>query len=321
MKLPSQELLHIGELIQSAQHVLLIAHKSPDGDTLGAALGLWNMFNETGKKATVYCLDKPAPIFNFMPGVEGVTQELGDVKAYEVIFVLDAGATHLTGLHEERPELFDQSLPVVNIDHHMSNNHYGKYNLVVTDAASTTEVVYTMLHKLGLPISRQTATCLLTGIYTDTGSFMHSNTTSQVLRVAAKLLARGADLRSLSKDIFNTLPISTMHLWGRVLQGIHQTPEGVTMAIVSEKDFKETGADYSQLEGVVDYVNSVPAAQYSVLLSERGEVVKGSLRTLKEEVDVAAIASQYGGGGHTKAAGFSVKGHLQQEVRWQVVEG
>lgn len=319
MQLDQKELLNIGKLIQSAKRVLTISHKSPDGDTLGAALGMRHALIEMDKEVTSFCIDEPASVFNFMPGVEMLTQNLGDLSTYDAIFIFDAGATHLTGLHEDKPELFDKSLPVVNIDHHVSNSFYGQHNIVVTNAASTTEVVYVMLDKLGLPVNRQTATCLLTGLYTDTGSFMHSNTTPQALRIGAKLLVRGADLRSLSKDIFNTTPVSTMHLWGRVLKSIHQTPDGVTMAVVSKKDFEEVGADYSQLEGVVDYVNSVPGAQYSVLLSERDEAVKGSLRTLKDEVDVAAIAGGYGGGGHTKAAGFTVKGQLQKEVKWTVV--
>ncbi len=309
----------IGQMIQEAQKVLLISHKSPDGDTLGAGLGLHHALSEMGKAPTLYCLDKPSPAFNFMPNIEAVTQELGDPKSYDLVFVVDAGATHLTGLHESHPQLFDKSLPVVNIDHHVSNNFYGRHNLVVTHAASTTEVVFAMLDALGLPVSRNTATCLLTGIYTDTGSLMHSNTTPHVLRVASRLLSKGANLRSISKDLFNTTPVSTMHLWGRVLSSIYQTPDGVTMAVVRQKDFEESGAEHSQIEGVVDYVNSVPGAQYSVLLTERGEVVKGSLRTLKEEVDVAAIAGGYGGGGHTKAAGFSVKGRLEQELRWKVM--
>ena len=111
-----------------------------------------------------------------------------------------------------------------------------------------------------------------------------------------------------------------MRLWGRVMRKINKTPEGIAMSVVKQKDFDDTGADYSEMTGVVDYINSVPGAQYSVILTEKGGKVKGSLRTLKEEVDVAKIASDFGGGGHTKAAGFTIPGKLQKEVRWKVVE-
>jgi phosphoesterase RecJ-like protein len=140
------------------------------------------------------------------------------------------------------------------------------------------------------------------------------------MRIAGRLLAKGANLGSISKEIFNTTKVSTMRLWGRVLRNITKTADGVTMSVVTKKDFSDTGADYSEMSGVVDYVNSVPNSEYSVILTEREGKVKGSLRTLREEVDVAEIAAGYGGGGHTKAAGFTIPGQLQKEIRYKVVE-
>ncbi len=240
--------------------------------------------------------------------------------ANDAIFIMDSGATHLTGFNESHPQLFDKSLEVINIDHHPSNDFYGKYNLVVTEAASTTAVLYEMCTFLNLPIDRQAATCFLTGIYTDTGSFMHSNTDSDTLNIAARLLAKGANLRSISKDIFNTTKISTMRLWGKVMKNTYQTDDGVTMSVITKKDFEDTGADHSEMTGAVDYVNSVPGSEYSVILTERDGKVKGSLRTLRDEVNVADIAGEFGGGGHTKAAGFTLPGSLEKEIRWKVVD-
>jgi phosphoesterase RecJ-like protein len=320
MKLDQSELQKIRDAIEKARTVLLISHKSPDGDTLGSALGIYHSLKALGKQPVVACVDEPAPVFTYMPDIE-IVQHGIDHLDYDLIFILDCGATHLTGLTEIYPELFDKSREVINIDHHPSNDYFGKYNLVVDDAPSATMICYQMLMDLQMPLDRNAATCLLTGIYTDTGSFMHSNTTSESLRIAARLLAKGANLRSISKDIFNTTPISTMRLWGRVLKNIHRTEDKVTMSVVTKKDFEDCGATYDEMTGVVDYVNSVPNSAYSVILTERQGVVKGSLRTLNNDVDVSAIASNYGGGGHTKAAGFTVKGHLEKEVRWKVVDG
>lgn len=318
MQLDKNELRAIKEAVDRAETILLIPHKNPDGDTLGSALGLYQTLIQMGKKPTVACVDEPAPIFAYMPGIEMVQVGIKHID-YDLVFILDAGATHLTGVHEEYPQLFDKSREVINIDHHPSNDFYGKYNVVVPSAPSTTMVIYQMLTDLDWPFDRHTATALLTGIYTDTGSFVHSNTNAEALRMAARLLAKGANLRGISKDIFNTTKISTMRLWGRVLKNTYQTPAGVTMSVVTQKDFEECGATYDEMTGVVDYVNSVPNSAYSVILTEKHGVVKGSLRTLNEDVDVSAIASNYGGGGHTKAAGFTVKGKLEKEVRWKVV--
>ncbi|PIZ72692.1 hypothetical protein COY07_02950 [Candidatus Peregrinibacteria bacterium CG_4_10_14_0_2_um_filter_43_11] len=319
MKLDQNALNDIGAIINQSRRPLIIPHRTPDGDTLGAALGLYQVLKNLGKAPEVICFDKPADIFEFLPNINRV--KVGSPQLdYDAYFIPDAGATHLTGFHETHPQLFDKSLNVINIDHHPSNNYYGKANLVVTSAASATAIVTEMLEALSIPIDRNTATCLLTGIYTDTGSFQHANTSAETLRIAARLLARGADLRHISKSIFNTTKISTMHLWGRVLKSIYQTPEKVTMAVVTEQDFKDCGAVYDELNGAVDYVNSVPGSKYSVILTERAGKVKGSLRTLKDEVDVAQIAANYGGGGHTKAAGFTVTGKLEKEIKWKVVE-
>lgn len=318
MQLDHQELQKIDALIKRSEHILIISHKSPDGDTLGANLGLRQILVNMGKEVESLCIDPAADVFKFMPNIEKL--RTGEpVMDFDAYFIVDAGATHLTGFHESHPQLFDKSMEVVNIDHHQSNDFYGKYNIVIPDAASATAVVYEMCTALNYPIDRHAATCLLTGIYTDTGSFHHSNTSPEILRIAARLLAKGANLRSISKEIFNTTKISTMHLWGRVLKNISRTSDGVTMSVIRQKDFDETGAGYSEITGVVDYINSVPNSQYSVILTERDGKVKGSLRTMKDEVNVADIAANYGGGGHVKAAGFTLPGRLQQEVRWKVV--
>ncbi|MFH0837914.1 MAG: bifunctional oligoribonuclease/PAP phosphatase NrnA [Patescibacteria group bacterium] len=319
MKLDKNELLAIKTAIDKADTILLIPHKSPDGDTIGSAFGLYHTLIEMGKKPAVACVDEPAPVFAFIPGIETIKTGIDHID-YDLIIIVDAGATHLTGVHELYPALFNKSREVVNIDHHPTNDLYGKYNVVVPTAASTTMIIYQMLTDLNLPLNRNVSTCLLTGIYTDTGSFMHSNTDTETLQIAARLLARGANLRGISKEIFNTTKISTMRLWGRVLKNTYRTSDGVTMSVVTQKDFNECGAAYDEMSGVVDYVNAVQDSLYSVILTERQGVVKGSLRTLNDEVDVSAIASDYGGGGHTKAAGFTVKGRLEKEVRWKVID-
>lgn len=313
------ELQKIDALIKKSHRILIIPHRSPDGDTAGASLALYQALLKMGKAPEIMCVDHTPPEFSFLPFIDRI-QKGEPTLNYDAYFIMDTGATHLTGLGNSHPALFDKSLEVVNIDHHASNDFYGRYNLISIREPSTTSFLYKIFEALNIPIDRHMATCLLMGIYTDTGSFLHSNTNSDVLRVSARLLAKGADLRSISKEIFNTTKISTMHLWGRVLRNIQKTDEGVAMSVVTQKDFEETGADYSEMNGAVDYVNSIPDTKYSVILTERGDVVKGSLRTLSDEVDVAAIAAKYGGGGHTKAAGFSIPGKLQKEIRYKVVD-
>lgn len=318
MQIDQDELNKINDLIKNSNRFLIIPHKNPDGDTIGSALSLYMALFNIGKGVDIICQDDVPEDFYFLPEISKIKKGK-PVLDYDAYFILDAGAPHMTGFHETCPELFMKGLEVVNIDHHKSNESFGKYNIVIDDSASATMIMFELFRSLDYKITRDMATCLLTGIYTDTGSMMHSNTSPEVLRAASRLLGKGADLRSMSKIIFNTTKISTMKLWGRVLKSISRNEEGITMSVVTKKDFDDTGADYSEISGVVDYINSVPDSKYSVILTERDGKVKGSLRTLDDTIDVAEIASAFGGGGHTKAAGFTMPGKLEKEVRWKVV--
>jgi phosphoesterase RecJ-like protein len=121
------------------------------------------------------------------------------------------------------------------------------------------------------------------------------------------------------KNVYRTVKVSTLKLWGRVLEKIALVEDGGAISAVTAEDFRATGADFSDLTGAIDYVNSIPGMKFSMILSERENKVKGSLRTLRDDVDVAAMAQKFGGGGHRKAAGFSIDGKLAPETRWKVV--
>jgi phosphoesterase RecJ-like protein len=134
------------------------------------------------------------------------------------------------------------------------------------------------------------------------------------------LLRSGARRQSIVTAVFRTAQLSTLRLWGRVLEKVTLTEEGGAISAVTEGDFRATGADYSALTGAIDYVNAVPGMKFSLILSERDGKVKGSLRTLRDDVDVSRMAGKFSGGGHRKAAGFALPGKLKPEIRWKVVE-
>lgn len=308
-------------IINNSNKILLISHKSPDGDTLGATTAFYDVLTRRGKKADLACVDSVPENLKFLPYSDKF-QDSFDLDKYDLICIFDVAATHLLGFLEKYPNILDKNrgVPIINIDHHKSNDNYGTINLVKPESASTTVLLTQVLEKLNWKISSTAATSLLTGIYTDTGSFMHSNTDPLTLKVSSRLLSLGANLRKISKHIFNTTKISTLRLWGRVLRNIYKTEDNITVSVVQENDFKETGTDYTELTGVVDYINSVPDSSFSLLLTEQKKgLVKGSLRTLNDDVDLSEKAQIFGGGGHKKAAGFTLQGKLQKEVKWTVV--
>lgn len=319
MKIMNSLHLEAKTLINKSQNILVISHKKPDADTLGAAIALKLWISRLGKEVTLACIDKPSKTFNFLPYLDEF-QDSFDLSDFDLMIVVDAGASYMTGFHLKYENLYTFGIPVINIDHHASNDNYGTLNIVENKAASTTFVLYRMFMELGVEIDNEIATCLLGGIYGDTGSFMHSNTSKEVFEVAADLMSKGANISLVSKQLFGQKNISTLKLWGRVLENAHITDDQVVMAVVREDDYVDLNAKPEDLSGVVDYLNMVPEGKFAVLINEdRKGNIKGSFRTHREEVDLSKIAAEFGGGGHPKASGFSIPGKLTTEVSYKII--
>jgi phosphoesterase RecJ-like protein len=317
--------LHLAsDLIAHADHVHCICHRNPDGDAIGSLLGIGLLIESQypEKKITFHCVDPVPETFHFLPGVfrvQGAPILPPDSPSPLFIFV-DCAEPKLTEMHETHSELFEGIYPSIVIDHHYRNPNFGRANFVFPDAASTCEIIVWLAEQWKWKVTADIATCLLTGVYTDTGGLLHSNTTAAVYRTVAALLRAGARRQQVVTAVFRTAKLSTLRLWGRVLEKITLSEEGGAISAVTEGDFRATGAEYSELTGAIDYVNAIPGMRFSLILSEKGGKVKGSLRTLRDDVDVSEMAGKFSGGGHKKAAGFALTGKLQPEVRWRVVE-
>jgi len=309
----------MGSMIDSAQKIAIISHRSPDGDTLGAALGLRQILRNRGKNVENICGDPIPTAFRYLPDSHLIFSDFSP-KDFDLIIAVDAATAAQTGFDVRNPEIFSDTFPrLLNIDHHISNEFFGNENLIDAHASSTTIVLYKMAKVLGWQISPDAATALMNGLMTDTGSLQHSNATPEALRTAARFLALGADLARIRKNVFRTTPVPTLKLWGEVLQRVSIDSAGVVSSTVRESDFSKTGADPKDISGAVDYLNMIPEAQYSLLLTEREGRVKGSFRTQREDVNVSEIASRFGGGGHVKAAGFTRSGRLVVEQKFRII--
>ncbi len=308
-------------ILKDAKRIVCICHRNPDGDAVGSLLGIGLLLEKVfpEKEVLFHCTDPAPETFAFLPGAKRMKPDPTLLEGDAVVFV-DSAVPHQTDMHESHPALFDGSYPSVNIDHHPDNPGYATANIIVGDASSACEIIVDLAEQLGWELDSDIATCLLTGVYTDTGGLLHSNTTSRVYRSVARLLRAGARRQEVVEIVFRTAKLSTLKLWGRVLEKISLTEEGGAISAVTQGDFAATGADYSELTGAIDYVNAVPGMRFSMILSERDGKVKGSLRTLRDDVDVAEMAGKFDGGGHKKAAGFALPGKLKPEIRWKVVE-
>lgn len=312
--------------MEKAKRIVCMCHSNPDGDAVGSLVGLIVILRKKFPKKQILavCKDHAPDSFRYLPGLSEITSVY--VPAQGDLFIsLDSGDAKQTGYLEELPQLFDpkqakqNGIVTMKIDHHLTGSDFAQFNFVDSGASSTAEIVVDMADALNFDIPQEAATCFLTGMYTDTGSMMHGNTTAHVYRTSARLLRAGADQNAIVRNVFRTSKLSTLKLWGRMLEKITISEEGGAVSAVTAGDFRATGADFSELTGAIDYVNSIPGMRFSLILSERDGKVKGSLRTLRDDVDVSAMAKKFDGGGHRKAAGFFLTGKLEEERRWKVI--
>ncbi len=322
MHIPEDQFKLAKDILQTAKRIVIISHKNPDGDTVGANLALkLALQGQWGKYVTSACIDKVSESMDFLQGYDEYVQDF-DLSEYDLAMAVDAGARYMLKFGESKPDLFDKTkMQLVNIDHHASNDYYGSINLVDEHAAATVQIVYHFLRYCNLTITKEIASCILHGLYFDTGSFMHSNTTAEVYSIAADLIKKGADFRKIVKRQFHTIPVHQMRLWGRVLSRARITEQQAVVSAVKENDFRECDTSPEDLTGVIDLLNAVPETKFSMILSEdmKGNV-KGSFRTQDEQVDLSQLAAVFGGGGHKKAAGFTVPGRIKEKVVWEIVE-
>lgn len=310
MDIPFEKRNELKAALEKANTILLVDPAGIDGDSIGSHLAWRLALEQLDKKVIHVCVSDIPPKYSFLPGSELIRTQLPDINTVDIAILCDQGDT-MHGLKERFNEIKNHCT-VINIDHHFSNAGIGHINIVVPEATSSTQVTFHLLQTLGIRITPEIATCLLNGIYTDTGSFQHSNTTTEVLSLASYLLKRGANFRTIVHHNFHSMPISKLKIWGRVLERIHLSEKQVSVSGVTQKDFTETNTGPDALEGVVDFMTGIPDSKFSVLLSERGNnVVKGSFRTLRDDIDLSALAQLMNGGGHRKASGFALSGNLK----------
>src|SRR3990167_3574357 len=308
--------------IEKSENVLLLTHENPDGDALGSLLALSLSLEKIDKKAVPVCPDKIAKLFHFLPESQTIRQDflLGD---FDLIIILDCGDLRRTGFADRLKEFAKNKRKIINIDHHPKNDLHriSALNLVDYSASSTAEIIYKLINNLKIEIDSNIATALLCGIYTDTGAFKHSNTSTAVLDIASDLMRKGARLKKITENISNGRSVSALKLWGVALSRIQKNEKlGIVTSFITKDDLEKCSACADDLAGIVNMINAIPKTKAAILFSEVEDgKIKASLRTESERVDVSRLANIFGGGGLKKASGFTINGHLRLESgRWKI---
>lgn len=323
--------------IKSARRVLLVSHVSPDADAL-ASLGAMIEFLQTESiQYVAYAERKIAGAYNFIPQATEVSSSApNDLLVFDVILILDCGSKARTGLAPRINVLLEIPAAgritkrpyLIEFDHHPAQDHYADLEIRLPEKASTTEIIYQFLTVNNWPITKTMASSILIGLMTDTGHFLHANSSREAIAVSSEMLMRGASLPKIIESTVHNKSFSSLKVWGRVLENmIFNSETGLAASALTAAELDELlpsteiRLDNDLFGDIVSFISTLQGIKVALLLREEGDMVKGSLRTVADEVDLIKIASLFGGGGHKKAAGFSVPGRLAKTATgWKIIE-
>lgn len=299
------------KLLKNSKKVAIFCHTRPDGDALGGMLALTLALRNTGKYAVAFCEDKPPEKFSFLPAMKEVKNSFKEAE-YDLYISVDCADLARMGSFSKSYAKFKGT--TLNIDHHISNTEFAKYNYVHECSASC-QILADILIQAKFEITKEIADLLMLGLITDSGNFVHSDVTAKTFQTAAMLRDLGADVQAINYYMYQRQPKARAELYGRVMRNIHYLHDDkFAYIVISAKDLKECGADNSLTEGFVDFPLTVDGVEVAAALLEFKEgQYKTSLRS-KGKVNVNAVASEFGGGGHILASGCMLFGSLEEVI-------
>lgn len=299
--------------MMSAKSILLVSHAHPDGDTLGATLGLFHALKENGKKVALYnstCEHLPRE-FQFLDGYSKITQNLP--KAFDVVVSLDCGSFDRLGLERENYTL-------INIDHHKTNTNFGNINLVEENFASAGAVVYELLKKNAIKVSKKSAQALYTSIADDTGFFRYGNIDEKTFLMVADLLKNGACAQNIARHVKGDVSLAKLRLRSYMLNAFELHVDAtIASVIIDQKMLSMSGAKRSDTKNIISELRELSSVQVAIMILEQVGYYKVSLRS-KGQIDVSRISLSYGGGGHSASAGFDVKSENPKKLLKEIIE-
>ncbi len=294
----------VAEILKSQDNIEILTHHYPDGDTLGSAYALCLMLQALGKNVRVITSGNPAKKYEFLKnGVQSQTFERGFVVS------VDVAAPSLLGENQQEYE----NIIDLCIDHHRINTIEAKTKYVDADSAAASEIIFDLSKELGIELSAEMATCIYTGVSTDTGCFRYSNTTPRTHRIAAELMEKTSDWFEINTKMFEVKTKEKLRLERMVYHTLEYFCEGKCAIIHTTLDMQEkAGINDDEMEGLASIPRQIEGVLLGITMREKEEgIFKVSVRT-NENVNAAEFCALFGGGGHNAAAGCTVEGSLEE---------
>lgn len=307
---------NIKEEINKAESIVILTHETPDGDAIGSSLAMKIALKQFGKNADVIIREVPR-IFNFLPERDEIKQD-SDVEKYDLAISLDcADFKRLVG-----NEHFEKAEQTIVIDHHGSNKMYGDINFVNPVSPACCQILIGMFQYFNVYIDKDLGTCILTGIITDTGGFKYSGVTAETFEFTADLLQKGIKVYDIYKRVLQTKTKANFELMKKAVDRMEFLEDGkVTFTYITNNDLEEVNAEIGDHEGLVELGRDIEGVEVSVFIRQNDneeDNYKISMRS-NDYVNVSDVCLMFGGGGHERAAGATVKGDLEQ-VKQKIIK-
>lgn len=294
---------------------MLVTHVHPDGDAIGSLIAMGLSIEALNKKVTLYC-ESPIPaVYRFLPEVHRVVDKIESLD-FDMAVILDCGDLSRVG---KAVSMVTQIPVIVNIDHHVTNTGFGHLQLIDTSACATAEILYRLIKQMGLSFDKSIATSIYTGILADTGSFRFSNTNRAAFDICREMVEIGVNPHDIAQHVYGTYSLSRIKLLNLALDSIELSTNGkLSIMTLTKEMFDETHTQPEDVDGIINYARNIEDVRVAALIQEPHNGKEKSRPptrfhvSLRSDgtVDVAAIASLFGGGGHSSAAGFSIESTL-----------
>lgn len=324
--------------IKNARKLLIVSHVKPDGDAISSVCAFLELAALLKVPAAAYCDDKKTNVFNYLRGESEVTSDKNKILPltdYDVVVVVDCGSLSRTNLEAEILEVHktvDRPY-IIELDHHPKIDDYADLEIRQPEKAATVEVIYNFLKENKINFNKNLANCILTGILTDTGNFLYSCSTNLNIAIASEMLNYGAQFPKIVNNTLHNQNILSMKLWGITMNNLCiNEAYNLAYSIITKEDIDgllklgsseeiERYLNYDIYGDIAGFLSTLSGVQAIMLLREEKDGrIKGSLRTSRPDVDISVLAQQLGGGGHPKASGFVIEGHINKtENGWEII--
>jgi bifunctional oligoribonuclease and PAP phosphatase NrnA len=304
------KLEEIVQILKSKSTIVIVGHTNPDSDAVNSSFALAYALKNMGKNVKVV-LEEYNPKYNISKGYKFLYK--GDISklCFDLIVSVDTGSIERLG---SMKDIYADAKESICIDHHVSNDYFGKYNYVIKDASSTSEIIYEIVKEL-VDVDANIGTCIYGGILTDTGGFRYESTSPKTLSIVSKLLELDINFTKIYNDLMVSKTIEEMKIYCKAVEKItFSNNEKISYTNLTKEDFDDCNANTQHLDGVVEFLLSVDTVEVGVLIYQKAaNVVKVSMRS--KALDVNKIANSFGGGGHKLASGCILNNTIEEATK------